>query len=376
MIPRQPSPAEQALIEDTLLAARLARPYYARAIRALTPYVVEEGLPTVAVGEGCQLYFGLKWLEGTPPGERGLIVAAHEIEHILRHHAGRRLTREQVPWNIAGDAEINDDSPELAGLGGVFPKHLGCQDGLTAEEYYENMSQKSKAGQCCGGGSGAGNPLEGEVPGSASEGLTPDQTAALRTAVAADVRSYVQANGRGSVPEGVLMWADQEAERLTPSWPRELFTVCSRAVQISAPGRADYSRALHRRQRPGQPLRPSMVSHPPRIAVVVDTSGSMSSDGPIVLGVLAAIRKLTANPTVIACDAAVHSKTRKKKAQLLGGGGTDLRPAMLEADKDHDVIVVITDCETPWPEPMKHFTAVVSTQGVQCPAWTTNVVVK
>jgi hypothetical protein len=87
--PRPPTPSESTFIADTLLAARLYRPYYARAIAALTPLVVE-GLGTVAVSNRWHIYMDLDWLRSLPERVRAAVIAAHEIEHLLRKHGKRQ----------------------------------------------------------------------------------------------------------------------------------------------------------------------------------------------------------------------------------------------------------------------------------------------
>lgn len=58
---------------------------------------------------------------------------------------------------------------------------------------------------------------------------------------------------------------------------------------------------------------------------------------------------------MLSCDAAaqaVHSLCRAEGIPLLGGGGTDLREgfaAALRARPRPDVVVVLTDGQTPWP---------------------------
>ena len=59
---------------------------------------------------------------------------------------------------------------------------------------------------------------------------------------------------------------------------------------------------------------------------------------------------------VYTCDAAVHSAKEVFHVQqitIIGGGGTDLTPGIEAASRRHprpDVIVVITDGDTPWPK--------------------------
>lgn len=60
--------------------------------------------------------------------------------------------------------------------------------------------------------------------------------------------------------------------------------------------------------------------------------------------------------TVLSCDAAVAARQRVKAAtqvRLAGGGGTDMRvgiAAALALRPRPDVVIVLTDGETPWPE--------------------------
>ncbi len=70
--------------------------------------------------------------------------------------------------------------------------------------------------------------------------------------------------------------------------------------------------------------------------------------------------------TVLACDAAVHTVTRVRKARdtaLAGGGGTDMRAGITAAAALRprpDVIVVFTDGYTPWPDQGPPGSAVVA----------------
>jgi hypothetical protein len=55
LYPRTPNPAEASILESALVSARQQRPYYARALSALTP-LVADGLGTVAVDKWWRLY--------------------------------------------------------------------------------------------------------------------------------------------------------------------------------------------------------------------------------------------------------------------------------------------------------------------------------
>ncbi|WP_373871556.1 VWA-like domain-containing protein [Actinoplanes utahensis] len=99
----------------------------------------------------------------------------------------------------------------------------------------------------------------------------------------------------------------------------------------------------------------------PRVAVVVDTSGSMGPDelGAVlgeVAGVLRAVGIGRNRVTVLSCDADVHTVRRVNtvgEVTLEGGGGTDMRVGIDQAlggpERPH-IIIVLTDGHTPWPD--------------------------
>jgi predicted metal-dependent peptidase len=103
-------------------------------------------------------------------------------------------------------------------------------------------------------------------------------------------------------------------------------------------------------------LRPSWAKPLPRVAVVADTSGSMTTAGGRVLGeIVGVVRQANAPVDICWCDVTPQWQYRVRSRHELrprGGGGTDLRPAItaaLEVRPKYDLIVVVTDGETPWP---------------------------
>ncbi|GAA1371626.1 hypothetical protein GCM10009661_32440 [Catellatospora chokoriensis] len=106
---------------------------------------------------------------------------------------------------------------------------------------------------------------------------------------------------------------------------------------------------------------PSLRRRPPRVAVVIDTSRSVSDAelGSALLEVTAIARAVGGRRdlvTVLACDAAAgvaYPPCRAEGIPLTGGGGTDLRAGFVKAlllSPRPDVIVALTDGQTPWPE--------------------------
>jgi predicted metal-dependent peptidase len=175
-----------------------------------------------------------------------------------------------------------------------------------------------------------------------------------------------------------MRWARQVLEP-TVDWRRVLAAELRRAVAQSA-GAVDYSysRPSRRATVAGNVVLPSLRRPVPEIAVVCDTSGSMSDEmlalslGEIegLLGSLGLTRQIH----VLACDAAAGTARRVTSAsqvELVGGGGTDMRAGIAAAVAIRPrpaVTVVITDGVTPWPaQPPRGTRLVVCLLGDQAP---------
>jgi predicted metal-dependent peptidase len=141
---------------------------------------------------------------------------------------------------------------------------------------------------------------------------------------------------------------------------RELLGAAVRSA-TSGPGAGDdysYGRPARRSTALPRTVLPSLRRRPPRVCVVVDTSGSVSDAelGSALLEVAAISRAVGGRRdlvTVVSCDAAaqtVHPLCRSAGIPLVGGGGTDLRTGFARALRSRpDVVVVLTDGQTPWP---------------------------
>jgi len=374
---RPPTPEEAGRLADVLLGARLLRPYYARAIGALRPVMVE-GLATVAVDRWWRLYIGPKWLESTTTADAALVVGAHEVEHLLRAHS--RL--EDIPAppatrNLAADAEINDDDDALAAytdrVGGVTPDRIGCPDGLLAEQYLSHLlDSPTRHGPLCSGGSGVGAPIEGELAPSDGTSVSEQDASTIRSQVAADVMDAA-ARAPGTVPGRVVMWAEAEAarhRRPPPSWRALLRSALGRA--LASTGRREACRTrIHRRYRYGDPVRAGARPYAPRVGLVVDTSGSMSGDGDVALSAIGRVCGMAApGGLLIAHGDTEVTITRRLPREWTGGGGTDLRvhtAALMR--RGVDALVIVTDMETPWPPAPAVPVVIVDVTTGRCHGW-------
>lgn len=345
-------------IVQAMCLAMEAFPYYARGFAAMTPVkklITFGDKPTLGVDKYWRLYWSPEAFQNF---EYHLAqVMCHELEHLLRDHASRRGDRCPMGWNLSADAEINDDIENLPS-NCIFPDFFGKEEGLTAEEYYqpgEDWARKCKGMNCEGSGV-TGTPEEWEEGAPQGDEAVLDDSVAeeIRDQIASDVIEHAKKD-RGSVPEGVLVWAEARAKGKLPklSWRR---SIRDRLRRISH-GRQDYSYAkMSRRQdRRDKLLLPGTIQYEPTISVVIDTSGSMSAEADWIAGVLKDLSKMRAKVTLIDCDAGVHGvralKSWRDVFKSLGGGGTDMRVGVERAQQEKsDVILVLTDGETPWPE--------------------------
>ncbi|MEU9234011.1 vWA domain-containing protein [Streptomyces subrutilus] len=356
---------------DKLLAARLhavtVRPYLAGALFAL--HVVEDrSVPTMAVDAYWRCYVSPSFVSRTPLEELAG-VWVHEVSHLLRdhHERGARYAREhgeqgpglRLRQNVAADFEINDDIygdglPEPAGA--VHPAMLGLPDGLLMEEYLRRFSMAGRTPRlawldCGSGADGHARPWELGPEG--AHGLSRQQRDAVRFRVAEAI------TGRpGDAPEGWRRWADEAFHPPQP-WRQLLGAALRAAVGAPGPGENHSYRRPSRRSAgvPGVVL-PSLRRMPPRVCVVIDTSGSVSDAelGGALLEVAAISRAVGGRRdlvSVISCDAAAGVAVplcRAEHLELIGGGGTDLRSGFARALRSRpDVIVALTDGQTPWP---------------------------
>ncbi|GAB3858236.1 VWA-like domain-containing protein [Dactylosporangium cerinum] len=362
-------PAARALDRTKLLAARykaaMLRPYLATALYALS-VVPSRHLATMGVDRRWRLYVSPEFVDGHSVEELAG-VWVHEVAHLLRDHHGRadRLPAgdraDHLRVNLAQDCEINDDlvADHLTlPASRVVPATFGLPEGRLFEEYLAGVPHTHEHLVQCGSGA-HGIPVDGEVGDGAGPGVRDVEAVAIRRQTADAIRAHVRS--RGTVPAGWQRWADEIAEPVV-DW-RRLLTGALRQAVAWASGAVDYTYA-----RPGRRtgamrgvVLPSLRRPLPRVAIVVDTSGSMGADDLAaalseVTGVLRTVGIRGNRVTVVACDADVHAVTRVVKAEqveLGGGGGTDMRVGIAAALRSPDrpqIVVVLTDGGTPWPD--------------------------
>jgi predicted metal-dependent peptidase len=345
-------------------------PYFATALFAMTPVSVT-ATEIASVDRHWRVYIDFDAMELL--GAEGFAaVLLHEVQHLIRDHhrraeaAGAVGRRGSLAWNLAADASINDDlwASSIPVPDPVLPAHLGCPNGWTEEAYFETLWRQHGAmpgHRGCGSGSG-GRPLpfelgEDDCGGAGAPTLrTAAAVEAIRSSTAAAVLEQVgAAAGRG---EGELRrWARTTLQG-TVRWQsllgRELCGARRSAVGRTTP---TYSVADRRGDATDVVLRPGARRQVPVVAVVVDTSRSMTAA--LTERVLAELnemlRRVGSPVDVIECDDRAAPARRIRRigsVSLRGGGGTDLRVGILAAADLRPapcLIIVLTDGMTPWP---------------------------
>jgi len=359
-------------------------PYLATILYSLK-LVDTEKIQTFGVDDGWRMYFNPKFVL-EHDAETLATMVLHEAMHCLLQHGPRFAALNQPValhpnWNIAGDLGINETLDEARmPWGGFTPvrfvqmTELGIKSDMGSEQIYfkilkylEENPGKGRVVEDCGSVSG-GQPRGYELPRTDAENaaVKHDQQDVLRDQVAQAINDHAS-KFPGSVPGSLVRWAD---ELLHPkvNWRKEL-AGSFRASLSNISGRKDYlyTRPSRRqgamRQGNTELILPAMRKPaPPPVAVVVDTSGSISREDIIdflsEVDGIARANGVAHGLYVIPCDAAVgpiqkiKSRGMIENLQLPGGGGTDLVVGIEAACKITPiprVLIIFTDGYTPWP---------------------------
>ncbi len=347
--------AFDAEINDDLLAEKVVLPE-----GAITP--ARLGLPAELLGEE---YYELL-LKRAQQGEGGK----------EKPKKGQKGEKGASGDQGNGEASSQGQAPQEGGEGGQAQasgeaQGKGKEKGASAGERGKEISggggmafpdrPRPGAGRCGSCAHGGREPWEFPSPEeSGVHGVSEAEAEVIRRQVAEAIQREVAEKGRGAVPGHWQHWAEA---RLRPkvNWRRELAAAVRYAIAETS-GAADYTyRRPSRRQGAVKGvILPALRQPVPEVAVVVDTSGSMGDETLAqalaeVRGVLRALG-VSQGVHVLAVDSrvqAVKRVFRPEEVKLLGGGGTDMGAgieAALRLKPRPEVMVVLTDGETPWPE--------------------------
>jgi predicted metal-dependent peptidase len=343
----------------------------------------------MAVDAHWRLYYNVDWLTRHSVEENAALLI-HEVSHLLRDHEGRRKAAgvaDHYRWNTAGDCEINDDlQREGMPLPGnpPTPAKYGLESGNSAEMYYGRLppsaEERQSAHDCGSGAHGARRfwelPADEE-----SESGVPGVDRLKAELVRRDVARAIDKMSRYSTDVS-FAWRRWARATLAPKvdYMATIRHAVRRALRDSTLGRYDRTyRRPHRRQACyGEFIMASFYQPRPRPGFLIDTSASMEDSqlSRAVSELAGLTRQLGYGGEVVVacCDAAVQKVQKVFSAtnvELYGGGGTDVGAGMrVFTDRrldPIDLLVIVSDCHTPWPSKAPSFPVITVRVGDGAP---------
>jgi predicted metal-dependent peptidase len=284
-------------LRDLGIGVGWTHPFFLPPLARIT-ILEDANTPTMSVTLDGKVRVNPEWTASLSDGEAAGVLF-HELLHLMMDHAGRMEERtliaefkddkgnvRRVPlWNIAADMAINQVLKEM-GLrlpgAACFPPH--GDEGLNAEQLYEKLAKNSKKKDGGGGGTGiAGATGEagsgcGVEPsdGQAADGEKDEQGMSAEdwrdewNKVSAQARALAAGTTAGDALARLF------ARRRTMSWAQVCRACVSRAV--AQHGRDDQTWTRRSRRSPPGILLPGWKATKATVAVVIDSSGSVTDD--------------------------------------------------------------------------------------------------
>ena len=382
-----------SISEDARLRVMAARivaqsrwPYLATLLFNLK-IIESQEISTLAVDDGWRMYYSPEFiLQHTPEALATMVL--HEALHCVNQHGPRFRALAQpsemhVAWNSAGDVGINHVLDEAYMPWGNFEplrftnlsRFEVIPEMVTEKIYFkivdyinEHPDEFEGAGDCGSIIGGSARSYEIARNNSDNPAIKSDQQDVIRDQVAQDIINFARNKGVGSLPGFLLRWAQDLLEPKI-DW-RKALAGAFRSSLATVLGRRDYVYTRPSRRQSAMKtgsqeiILPSMRKPaPPAIAVIIDTSGSISNDEiNIFMSEIDGIVKangISQGVTVIPCDMEVGEiqKLRSRNAigtiKLSGGGGTDMGVGIAAAGNlrpTPKIAIVLTDGYTDWPE--------------------------
>ena len=286
---------------------------------------------------------------------------------------------ERMKWedDSSGDQPGDSESSEPQVSGNEQETQPAQSGSESAEEGQESSESGQLPQDSPGGESSAGEaqaPMVGDLPGTTEQrswelgpptedgevpGIAVEDSDRIRDSVAEAIRSSAASGvDRGSLPANWKVWADEQLAAPKIPWQSQLQAL-ARQVKERSLGSSSYTYSRRSRRQsaaPGNVILPAVFHPRLDLAVVFDTSGSMGTqDQTDSLSEAAGIlRAVGSDVQVFAGD--VHARFAKavrnvSAIELIGGGGTDMRPLLKAAsDTRPHGVVIFTDGYTPWPQ--------------------------
>lgn len=367
-------------------------PYLSTAVYALIT-VPSISVKRLSTDTHWRLYINPAWANSADVAELATELA-HVLWHLLADHADRAISMsvgrgQTAEWKVACDMTIAEQL-KSADLPNELPlaSERGLPIGRSAEEYFASIGrlevQPSPIPAEGDSGDGSDTQDSRDDCGSGCDGQPRPHELAARDEVgsvdrhdAEHIRKRVaieysdHEKQRGFMPGEWQRWVKDILDPVVP-WQQVLASAVRRAIGW-ANGHTDYTYSRISRRQAASPriILPATRRPLPEVAIVIDTSASMD-DGLLaqalgeVNGVLTGFGVSGQETTVLATDSVVHTVGRVRAARevkLEGGGGTDMCQgisAALALRPHPDIVLVLTDGYTDWPQVPPETVAVIA----------------
>ena len=319
-------------------------PFFATIIMT-TPCKADPGIPTART-DGLSIHYNPTFVSGLTTDE-AVFLWLHEAGHIIFNHGGRLQHRDPEVWNWACDFAINRMLVS-AGLtiikGGLYDKQY---DGMSEDQIYEKLMQDVKKGGGKGKPDRLGQDVKAPADGSAA-GLEKVRRAIQEKIAQAASMARLSGKMTGELEKFV-------ADILNPKvpWQDLLRDYMTRVTK-------DDESWSRRNRRFADVYMPSRWSQSMgKLGFIGDISGSVTHEEHSKIAAEATSIARTTSPAsvhVVLADTEnkwerVYEQGEEVTWEPVRGGGTDMRvPLRYMEDCSPDVVVLITDGYTPWPD--------------------------
>jgi predicted metal-dependent peptidase len=394
-----------AEIEKKLSTARtrliLDRPFLGALVLRLPMVAADRKWCKTTATDARNFYYNPEYIESLSTAETEYMLA-HEALHCGLAHFARRGNRVKWRWDIACDYAINPLLIEE----GLKPPFGILYDkgfiGMTAEEIYPYLDKKmydqpidehvydaeeNEGNQ----GEGDGDlPATGEK--SSDDGEITEKGGGRQSRGKTGSKAESDSQPGGAQRPKPL--SGQEREDLSVQWQQRLAGAAQQAMEAGKLGgalerlvdhmlqpslpwrmllarylsyiaRNDYSYMRPSGRRDGPAIYPSLRSNQVNIVIVIDTSGSISSNeiAEFVSEINGIKGQLSARITLLACDASLDEagpwvfepwEEITLPEKFNGGGGTSFIPPfewLEQQDIQPELLIYFTDAEGRFPEP-------------------------
>ena len=361
----------------------LDHPFFATLLLRTQITVTDE--VELAATDGSHIYINPTFL-ATLSVEDLMTVLAHEVGHDSLLHSIRLELRNPDLWNIACDHAIN---LMLIDQGFKCPKSVAGgwladpqYKGMSADRIYDDLRRNPPPPPPKGGG-GQGQPGSGKGQGrdwlhgdvKPNKAATPAEQAAATQRAKQQVAAAANMARMAGKLRGELARMIDDMLEAKVHWTEVLREFMTAVVK----SRDNWSRRNRRFSSIYLPTRREKRMGP--IIFIPDTSGSMMGDDMEKICSEIAHCSMQTKPEhirVVWADAAVQGEQvfdpdgfAYKALKPQGGGGTDMRVPLKHVEQyDPQVVVLMTDGYTPWPnDPCPYPVICICTTNHECPDW-------